>query len=83
MRLPAAAKSPAHAQAQDHVQHGHLRHHIPDCTREQIVKKKSAQLFRVRLKMTNDSLKEDEYTFCQAAHRRDTNTISGIPAEPK
>lgn len=32
LRLPAAAQGPAHAQAQQHVQHGHLGHHVPDCT---------------------------------------------------
>ncbi|TNN70274.1 hypothetical protein EYF80_019488 [Liparis tanakae] len=32
LRLPAAAQSPAHTQAQHHVQHGHLGHHVPDCT---------------------------------------------------
>lgn len=35
LRLPVAAQSPAHAQAQDHVQHGHLGDHIPDCTGDQ------------------------------------------------
>lgn len=34
LRLPVAAQSPAHAQAQYHIQHGHLGYHIPDCTRD-------------------------------------------------
>jgi len=73
LRLPAAAQSPAHTQAQHHVQHGHLGHHVPDCTGN---RKRGKPLDVYKLK-----LREHGYLHTGHIQERGTYTLPGCPSK--